>query len=492
MSQQDRRELDDLVADLRDGQLSDAEGARLDVLLAESPEAREHYLQMMELHAELHWRFAHAAGDADPETPRGTWLARFFSRPLPLSTAVAALVMGLLITVLAFMMPLEQSTSQSDGDFDTPRIVAELTATHEAQRADGQVGTHDGALLPGGHRLRLLKGLAEVVYNDGVQVLLEGPCDFRIDALGSGTLRTGRLATAVPPGATGFSIDTPWATFTDLGTEFGVEIVEDESVRLEVYQGEVRVEVGPFAAADSREKVLLSTGSVATITPSGELQSAAAGAEARQIVGRFALHGNVPFALGQQVSRSPPIADQGFERPVQPAGEWKQASGIGDGSLDGAPWTFTDGAGITGNHSPFQMGASAREGQQHALIQASGSVKQTIGGFKPGAKYSLCLLAMARQGQEYGGNDLEVVLDAGQATEVVLLDIPEVTFERFTKLQSDKFVAEKEIYVLTIRASQGGGKLTGDRTTFVDYVWFNQLRSPPEPAAEAAARPPTD
>jgi len=182
----------------------------------------------------------------------------------------------------------------------------------------------------------------------------------------------------------------------------------------------------------------------------------------------------------------PTIGDNGFENPVQPDNNWEQANGFGGGSLAGSLWTITGGAGITRNISPFQNGnIRAPEGDQHALIQgASGSFVQTISGFELNAEYTLSLLTMARQSGAFG-NDLEVVLDDGLASEIVLLDIPEVTFSSFTELESPSFLAAKDTYELTIRASLNGGVLGGDRTTFFDNVWFNQLTVGiiPEPSA---------
>jgi hypothetical protein len=171
----------------------------------------------------------------------------------------------------------------------------------------------------------------------------------------------------------------------------------------------------------------------------------------------------------------PAIADNGFELPVQPNNNWKQANGGGGGDLTGSAWTITAGAGISRNISPFQNGGEdAAEGEQLALIQGNGSFVQTVTGFNPGADYELSLLATRRGG---AGSDLEVVLDAGLASEVVLIDIPEITSPGFQE-ETGSFMALKESYTLTIRASNNGGLLAGDRTTFIDNVWFNLLTLP--------------
>jgi hypothetical protein len=65
----------------------------------------------------------------------------------------------------------------------------------------------------------------------------------------------------------------------------------------------------------------------------------------------------------------PVVGDSGFENPVQPDGQFEQATGAGGGDLTGSLWTFAGGAGITRNISPFQSGSHvAPEGVQHAIL----------------------------------------------------------------------------------------------------------------------------
>lgn len=174
----------------------------------------------------------------------------------------------------------------------------------------------------------------------------------------------------------------------------------------------------------------------------------------------------------------PSIADGGFEDATLADGQFAQG-----GTVTGSPWTITGTAGVTRNISGFQSGnIRAPEGDQHGLIQATGAFSQTITGFEVGAEYSFSLLTMARQ-YASSGNDLEVLLDAGLGSEMMLIDLDEVTFSSFTELESALFVADKDSYELTIRSTLDGGDLTGDRTTFFDNAWFNQWTEAPEISA---------
>jgi len=176
----------------------------------------------------------------------------------------------------------------------------------------------------------------------------------------------------------------------------------------------------------------------------------------------------------------PSIADNGFESPVQPDDDFELASGAGGGDLTGSLWTSITGtAGITRNRSGFHSSMYASEGEQFAVIQGTGSFVQTVSGFTVGAEHELSLLTMKRP--SYGGNDLEVILDKGLGTELVLIDIAEVTATAFEEVTAT-FTATKASYTLTIEADLNGGALSGDRTTFVDNVWINQLTVDPAPS----------
>jgi hypothetical protein len=185
----------------------------------------------------------------------------------------------------------------------------------------------------------------------------------------------------------------------------------------------------------------------------------------------------------------PSIANNGFEAPGFTNNQFKYQFQMTAAEVTAATWTMAGGSGISHNISAFQgnSGDRAPEGEQLAFFQGAGSsFSQMITGFDMGADYELSLMAMARA--LGGGNDLEVLLDAGLATEIVLLDIGEVTNVSFEEMVSGAFTADRQSYMLTVRTSLNGGQLSGDRTTFVDNIWFNQLTEViPEPATATLA-----
>jgi ferric-dicitrate binding protein FerR (iron transport regulator) len=127
------------------------------------------------------------------------------------------------------------------------KAVATLVSTQQCRWADHDSSTQlgPGARLQVG-RLRLVEGLAELVFDCGAQVILEGPAEFQLTSERSATAWQGRLVAKVPPAATGFTVATPDARIIDHGTEFALQVEQSEATEVHVIAG--RVDVEPAAA----------------------------------------------------------------------------------------------------------------------------------------------------------------------------------------------------------------------------------------------------
>jgi hypothetical protein len=94
-----------------------------------------------------------------------------------------------------------------------------------------------------GQKFELTSGLMEITYDTGAKVILQGPVTYEVESKNGGFLPIGKLTgTVEAEKAKGFSIRTPTATVTDLGTEFGVDVQSDGTVETHVFVGEVRVD----------------------------------------------------------------------------------------------------------------------------------------------------------------------------------------------------------------------------------------------------------
>lgn len=85
------------------------------------------------------------------------------------------------------------------------------------------------------------RGSLRLLFDDGVEVTLQGPARYELIAPGRTRLLTGLLTAAVPPGAEGFQVVTPTAEVVDLGTAFGIELSNDGAAKVSVFDGEVEV-----------------------------------------------------------------------------------------------------------------------------------------------------------------------------------------------------------------------------------------------------------
>lgn len=125
-----------------------------------------------------------------------------------------------------------------------------------------------------GHRLgaetiEIDSGIVRLIFDDGVEVTLQGPARYELIALGKTHLHAGLLTASVPPGAEGFRVDTPAAQVVDLGTAFGIEQHADGTSKVLVFDGEVEV----VSRKDS-DKRLLTEGKAIQLAADGSVSEA--------------------------------------------------------------------------------------------------------------------------------------------------------------------------------------------------------------------------
>jgi hypothetical protein len=98
--------------------------------------------------------------------------------------------------------------------------------------------------------LHLQKGVVSVRYDDGIDVLIEGPAVFEVRQ-SEVFLEYGRLYSHVAQTGLGFVVRTPTSNFIDMGTEFGIHADINGSSQLHVTKGKVQL----FAGSERRDKL---------------------------------------------------------------------------------------------------------------------------------------------------------------------------------------------------------------------------------------------
>ncbi len=118
--------------------------------------------------------------------------------------------------------------------------VATLTRTANCRWDFADAQTEIGSRLPPSE-IHLASGVAEIVFDQGTRVILEGPAYFTPQSARSGFLRSGKLVALVPPRADAFVIQTPSSVVTDHGAEYGLSVDGNGTTELHAFSGSVDV-----------------------------------------------------------------------------------------------------------------------------------------------------------------------------------------------------------------------------------------------------------
>lgn len=134
--------------------------------------------------------------------------------------------------------------SPSSDPFDLPPapaaepVYARLLDAHEARWLGGTGPKPGNDAFPTGlHRLQ--QGYIRLGYENGTEVIVQGPATIQIDDDNRLNLTDGIASAYVPETGHGFTIATPAGDIIDIGTEFGVQVVDSFNTEVHVLTGEV-------------------------------------------------------------------------------------------------------------------------------------------------------------------------------------------------------------------------------------------------------------
>ena len=152
--------------------------------------------------------------------------------------AIMLFSMGLFLLMMFMLIPRETA-------LDNPNPFAKVT--HVSQTVDAVWGKdieeESLKVLFKGTKLDLKSGLAQVEYKNGVRVNLEGPTVFVISGDNEGTLLSGKVSGQMAKQAKKFAVTTPVGKITDLGTEFGIIVDQNQNTDVQVFDGKVKLAI---------------------------------------------------------------------------------------------------------------------------------------------------------------------------------------------------------------------------------------------------------
>lgn len=275
------------------GSLTAADRDRLATILRDRT-ARDSYRRIVWLHANLMriwcrdiggipWTPQPASDKAapSPAAPRAFGRLRgaaHIGQPHETASRVAAILLAIalgasLVGVVIMAGRIEFHAPLATGSPRPPRVngsTAAIVAIESPVWAAGSKPLGIGASLMPGTRLEIESGRVELAYDAGASVVLEGPAVCTVTAAASAALDRGQATiTAAGPGPGDgqprFTVQTPSATVSDLGTSFGVVVSDAGETSVSVLDGLVellprieaaaplRLAVGEAGAAATRQ-----------------------------------------------------------------------------------------------------------------------------------------------------------------------------------------------------------------------------------------------
>ncbi len=279
--------------------LTDEQFEHLEAALSASEDARQEYLRYFTLTGELRYllSMAHAdaaarertgmeyvAGDHLADKPRIPSQETSPGVPFPVGIfrgmanglswewtrayLSATVILGLFLLVASFVyvsdsVSVDRSRQlvEETPEMPTMEFVGRITGMVDVKWSDDPryLPPPGFAHVPLGRKYILSSGLLEITYDSGAKVILQGPCTYEVESTAGGYLALGKLTARVeekrsevrgqrsdhsplsPLPSPLFSVRTPTALITDLGTEFGVEVDEAGITESHVFRGSVKV-----------------------------------------------------------------------------------------------------------------------------------------------------------------------------------------------------------------------------------------------------------
>jgi hypothetical protein len=264
-----------------DKELTAAEAQRLEQLLHDHAAARKIYLRFMQDSVAVQ-TWAEQSSVVKLPASEGRWTrlvgwtfesVNWRRHPVQFIAASALVTVVAWWCLVVLVWPRDPRPVIAQPSKPTPsQQAARLTGQREAQWADPSLAPRVGGRLHIGQLLELEQGLAEITFDDGARVILEGPAIFRIATTDRGDLQQGKLTARLAGESRGFAIDTPLASIVDLGTEFGVAVEKSGRADVVVYEGLVELTAGPGDPTKPRGRsIQLSAGQRATVDSNGKI-----------------------------------------------------------------------------------------------------------------------------------------------------------------------------------------------------------------------------
>jgi hypothetical protein len=158
------------------------------------------------------------------------------SHPINKTSLITAIVsIAALIAMIAFVNLYPEISKEPTATL-VDAIQAQWGNSYNPKIGD-RLFTRDGTLY-------LQQGIAKIQFDNGANIILEAPGRFELTGKDQIDLQSGKLFASVPKEAIGFTVNIENTRIIDLGTEFGIDAREDETLELHVLKGKTMMIAG--------------------------------------------------------------------------------------------------------------------------------------------------------------------------------------------------------------------------------------------------------
>ena len=259
----DREELLRLIDALCAEEISTEDHTRLEQILGESGGARQLYFDYVDHHLALkcatqepsaELTCASFPAEALPNPPAAPSTGAAYWKYA--AVAGTAFALSLLVQFVLFPRSDQVASAPSPTITESTSVagyVATLGSMSDCKWNDVETSHPEGwRLMPG--ELHLRTGVAEIRFDSGATLIIEGPTRLDIESAHAATLKEGRIVLRGDEVSEGFSLNTPDATLVDIGTEYAVSVEQDGQSEVHVFDGKVLRHVrGPTGTGQAEE-----------------------------------------------------------------------------------------------------------------------------------------------------------------------------------------------------------------------------------------------
>ncbi|TWU55555.1 FecR family protein [Rubripirellula reticaptiva] len=224
-----------LVGRLCDDQLAADEIQELESLLSNNPVAVQYYVESVDLHTRLHRRQGVRAAETKV-TPlsmlshQDRWRALLWIA----TAACISLVVG------AAMGTRFSDSRQVAASGIASQEIATLSSASGCRWSDHGGARYEGQRLSSG-TLELDAGIAMVRFDSDVTLTIEGPAKLDLVSVNRASLRVGKAVFSGMTDLDSFTLETPYSTILDEGTEYAVSVNSAGDVtEVHVFDGRVQ------------------------------------------------------------------------------------------------------------------------------------------------------------------------------------------------------------------------------------------------------------